>query len=231
MLEVVCVGRGLVGALAAVKSNLPLIGPYVVLVPTYTVGAWAGRRKAVLGLAIFVAGAAAGQVSADRGSAGVFAGAALSTTAAWAAGRAIRARRVLNSELECTSARLALEREDRAQLAVTGERSRIARELHAVVARSVAAMVVQAEAARALLTRDSAQADAAMSAIENTGRQVLAEMRRILGVLRHGGDGGELTPQPGVDQIYTLIRVRASEASLSSCASMVTPGRSLPALT
>ena len=68
--------------------------------------------------------------------------------AAWAAGRAIRARRAMDEALERTTSLLAAERDDRARLAVAGERSRIARDLHAVVARSVAAMVVQAEAAR-----------------------------------------------------------------------------------
>jgi signal transduction histidine kinase len=118
------------------------------------------------------------------------------------------------SELKRRSGRLVAEREDRARLAVAGERSRIARELHAVVAHTVAAMVIQTEAARSLLDRDLAQADAAMSAIESTGRQTLAEMRRILGVLRHDHDASELEPQPGVDQIYPLIqRVRAASRS------------------
>ena len=55
-----------------------------------------------------------------------------------------------------------------------------------LVAQTVAAMVVHAEAARSLLDRDLAQADVAMGAIEDTGRQTLGEMRRILGVLRDG---------------------------------------------
>jgi signal transduction histidine kinase len=126
--------------------------------------------------------------------------------AGWAAGRAIRAIRMLSAELERTSARLGLEREDRARLAVAGERSRIARELHAAVANSVATMVVQTEASLALLDRDPVRAVVAMGAIEDTGRQTLAEMRRILGVLRHGDDVSELAPQPGVDQIYALIQ-------------------------
>jgi signal transduction histidine kinase len=113
---------------------------------------------------------------------------------------------MVTSELEHTSARLAAEREDRARLAVAGERTRIARELHAMVAHSVAAMVVQSEAARSLLDHDPARADTVMGAIEGTGRQTLAEMRRILGVLRHVGHIGERHPQPGVDQIYTLIQ-------------------------
>ena len=78
---------------------------------------------------------------------------------------------MLTSELELTSARLTAEREDRARLAVAGERSRIARELHAAVAQSVAAMVIQAEASRGLLGRDPVRADAAMGAIEDIGRR------------------------------------------------------------
>jgi signal transduction histidine kinase len=202
-----------VAALAAVMSDaltplnkLPLSATYFLLVPTYTVAAWEHRPKAALGLATYIGGSAVGSLIVDRGTVGAFAGAAFLICAAWAAGRAIRARRLLTSELKRTSARLADEREDRARLAVAGERSRIARELHAVIARSVAAMVVQAEAARGLLDRDLVRADTAMGAIEDTGRQALAEMRRILGVLRHPEDVGERQPQPGVHQIYALIQ-------------------------
>ncbi|MHB8241494.1 MAG: sensor histidine kinase, partial [Solirubrobacteraceae bacterium] len=93
---------------------------------------------------------------------------------------------------------------------VVGERTRIACELHALVARSVAAMVVQAEGARSMLIHDHERADAAMGAVEDAGRRTLADMRRILGVLRHVGDRGELEPQPGVAQVYALIQ-RARE--------------------
>lgn len=203
----------IVGALASVLNraltsldNLALVAAYVLLVPAYAVGAWEKRPKAVLGLAIFFGGSAINVLVIRRQTVGDFAGGAVLVCAAWAAGRAIRSRRVLTSELERVLARLAVEREDRARLAVAGERSRIARELHAVVARSVAVMVVQAEAARGLLDRDRVRADAAMGAIEDTGRQTLAEMRRILGVLRHSEHVGEREPQPGVAQIYTLIQ-------------------------
>jgi signal transduction histidine kinase len=206
-----------VGALSGVMNqaltslnSLALTAAYVLLVPTYTVGAWEKRPKAVLGLAIFLVGSAINVLVVRHQTVGYFAGGAFLFCAAWAAGRAIRSGRVLTSELKLTSARLAIERQDRARMAVAGERSRIARELHAVVARSVAAMVIQAEAARGRLDRDPVRADAAMGAIEDTGRQTLAEMRRILGVLRHAEDVGEREPQPGVAQIYTLIQ-RARE--------------------
>jgi DNA-binding NarL/FixJ family response regulator len=131
--------------------------------------------------------------------------------AAWATGRAIHVRREMDEALERTASLLAAERDDRARLAVAGERSRIARDLHAVVARSVAAMVVQAEAARGRLDGNPATADTALEAVEDVGRQALGEMRRILGVLRQRDHAGELLePQPGVDQIYRLIE-RARE--------------------
>lgn len=203
----------IVGALSSVLNyaltsldSLALTAAYVLLVPTYTVGAWEKRPKAVFGLAIFLGGSAIGVLVISHQTFGNFAGGALLVCAAWAAGRAIRSRRVLTSELELISARLTVEREYRARLAVAGERSRIARELHAVVARSVAAMVIQAAGARGQLERDPVRADAAMDAIEDTGRETLAEMRRILGVLRHTEHVGEREPQPGVAQIYTLIQ-------------------------
>jgi signal transduction histidine kinase len=183
----------------------PVIGGYLVLVPSYAVGAWAQGRKAAFGLVVLVGGAAVSELIAQRGQAGAVAGGALTVAAAWAAGRAVRSYRVLSSELERTSARLAIEREDRARLAVAAERSRIAGELHAAVAGSVASMVVQAQAAQRQLEPHPAAAERAMDAVERTGRLALADMRRILGILRHNEGGGERHPQPGVDQIYALI--------------------------
>ncbi len=192
------------GPLAPSSSLLAAI--YVGLIPPYAVAAWEERRNAVLGLVIIVCGSAVGEILLRHVTVGNYVGALFTICAAWAAGRAIRARRVLGATLERTTARLAAEREDRAHLAIAGERSRIARELHAVVAHSVAAMVIQAEAARGLLGGDPASADTALEGVESTGRQALGEMRRILGVLRHRDDAGELEPQPGVDQIYRLIQ-------------------------
>jgi signal transduction histidine kinase len=186
--------------------NLPLVGLYIVLVPTYTVAAWEQRRKALLGLAILIFATAINTLILTHGTVGDVLGAIFAMSAAWAAGRAIRARHTMITELKHQAARLAAEREARARLAVAGERSRIARELHAAVAQTVAAMVVHAEAARSLLHHDPARADMAMGTIEETGRQTLGEMRRILGILRDANDLDELRPQPGVDQIYALIQ-------------------------
>jgi signal transduction histidine kinase len=199
-------------------EDLPLIAAYLLLVVPYTVAAWTTRGWATLGLLLLLGAILASALTAGHSSIGDVGGAALVLIAAWSSGRLIRARRTVNTKLGRTAGRLLAEREDRAQLAVAGERSRIARDLHAVVARSVASMVVQIEATQTQLDYDSAAANAAMEVIEQTGRDALAEMRRILGVLRHPDEHGEREPTPGVDQIYALIqraRARGQDVELN----------------
>jgi signal transduction histidine kinase len=97
---------------------------------------------------------------------------------------------------------------DRAEVArdaVAAERSRIARELHDVVTHAMGVMVVQAGAGRRVLDRDRAAAAGAFQRIEDTGRTGLAEMRRLLGVLRTEADAPELLPQPGLERLEDLL--------------------------
>jgi signal transduction histidine kinase len=102
--------------------------------------------------------------------------------------------------------RLEAERGLRAQRAVDDERARIASELQAVVANGVSAMVVQAEAVPRLFeTGDPASAAQALAVVEETGRDALAEMRRLLGVLRRDGEGPALAPQPTLAQADALL--------------------------
>ncbi|MEZ5215862.1 MAG: histidine kinase [Ilumatobacteraceae bacterium] len=88
---------------------------------------------------------------------------------------------------------------------VNEERTRIARDLHDVVAHSVSVMVIQAGGARRQLDVDPDKARLALTNIEETGRQAMQEMRRILGVLREGDDVPELTPQPSIEHLATLV--------------------------
>ncbi|WP_431933980.1 sensor histidine kinase [Micromonospora sp. RP3T] len=99
--------------------------------------------------------------------------------------------------------------------AVMGERVRIARELHDVVAHHVSVMGVQAAAARRVLDRDPARARTALSAIEETARTSVDELRRMLGVLRDSRVGPDATASDsaGVDQVGTLVD-RARETGL-----------------
>lgn len=97
------------------------------------------------------------------------------------------------------------EREDQARLAVVEERTRIARELHDVVGHAVSVMTVQASGVRMLLKPEQEREREALLVIEETGRQALAEMRRMVGVLRSLGESPELAPQPGLGQVDRLI--------------------------
>ncbi|MEV6009904.1 histidine kinase [Streptomyces sp. NPDC051976] len=124
----------------------------------------------------------------------------------WVVGDRLRTRRAYYAELEERAARLHREREAQSKAAVAAERARIARELHDVVAHNVSVMVVQADGAAYVLDAAPDQAKQALETISSTGRQALAEMRRLLGLLRAGDDaGGEYVPQPGVDQLADLI--------------------------
>jgi signal transduction histidine kinase len=130
------------------------------------------------------------------------------------AGRALRDRRQRTEELERLTELLRQEQSMRAEMAVLDERSRIAREMHDVVAHSVSLMVVQTGAARSLLDEDPEQSRAALLSVEHAGRQALAELRRALGVMRGGGGAdAALTPQPGLAQVGSLVD-RARDAGL-----------------
>src|SRR3954469_6113790 len=121
------------------------------------------------------------------------------------AGRVIRSRGALNRELAERARLLEDEREQRAQRAAAEERTRIAGELHDVVAHGVSSMVVQAAAARRLAPRDPASAEQAIVMIEETGRDALLEMRRLLGVLRRGDEDLALSPTPSLARAGALV--------------------------
>ncbi|MBQ0896738.1 two-component sensor histidine kinase [Micromonospora sp. U56] len=109
---------------------------------------------------------------------------ALVTGGVWLAALNVRTRRLYVLTLEERAATLEREREAEARAAVAGERARIARELHDVVAHSMAVMIVQADGARYLLDQDPETARAAVKVVADTGRQALEEMRRLVDVLR-----------------------------------------------
>jgi signal transduction histidine kinase len=136
---------------------------------------------------------------------------------AWVAGDAVRQRRERLVALE-ERALLAEQRaEEDAARAVSEERTRIARELHDVVAHSVSVMVVQAGAARRMLQRDVPDPDRAVEAltsVENVGRESLNELRRLLGVLRKDDERSfGRTPQPSVRHVDDLVQ-HARDAGL-----------------
>ncbi len=124
---------------------------------------------------------------------------------------ALSAAATRHSERAHRAEERALRSEEEAQRAVDDERSRITRELHDVLAHSVSVMTVQASAVRRLLTPEQEREREALLTVEETGRQALAEMRRLLGIMRTETERPALAPQPGIGTLPELVeQVRQS---------------------
>ncbi|GAA3117312.1 sensor histidine kinase [Streptosporangium carneum] len=131
--------------------------------------------------------------------------------AIWITGIYANTRRRYLESLEERAERAEHERDQQARLAAAAERARIARELHDVVAHNVSVIIVQADGAGYAIDSDPEQAREAIRAISHTGRQALAEMRRMVGVLRADGVPEEYAPQPSLSQMSDLVaQVRSS---------------------
>ncbi|APU38854.1 MULTISPECIES: sensor histidine kinase [unclassified Streptomyces] len=144
--------------------------------------------------------------------------ACLSAAAAGVLGMALlRARRGHRAALEERGWLLERERESAARSAVDAERARIAAELHDIVSHNVSLMVVQAGAAREVLTTLPEEAAAAMAAVEQAGRNTMTELRHLLGLLAPAQDGADapyeaqvaaatrLSPQPSLARLSALV--------------------------
>ncbi|MFE2419565.1 sensor histidine kinase [Streptomyces hokutonensis] len=192
----------------------PVAADFAMLVIVYTVAAVGARWASRFALASGLGAATLSQIrwpQEHTSSAGLVALAVFQTVPfalAWVLGDSMRTRRAYFAQLEERAARLEKEREAQAKVAVAAERARIARELHDVVAHNVSVMVVQADGAAYVLDSAPDQAKKALETISSTGRQALAEMRRLLGVLRTGEhkEAGEYVPQPDVEQIDDLVQ-------------------------
>jgi signal transduction histidine kinase len=122
----------------------------------------------------------------------------------WLVGYALRQR---TEQTEAAEQRAALAERDRemvARIAVAEERARIARELHDVVAHAVSVMVLQVGAVRHHLASDDEEVRETLGNVEQAGRAALAEMRRLLGAMRHGDEPPELLPTPGLGHLENL---------------------------
>ena len=126
--------------------------------------------------------------------------------AAWLIGDYLRTRRAYVAQLEERAARLERERDQDRRLAADEERTRIARELHDVVAHDVSVIAIQAGAARAVQLSKPEAAATALGLIETTARETLIELNRLLGVLRSAnGATPDRSPQPGIGQLASLV--------------------------
>jgi signal transduction histidine kinase len=132
---------------------------------------------------------------------------------AFLVGRAIASREAQANQQAERASRLEREGAAAIKAAAEAERRHIARELHDVVAHSVGVMVVQAGAARHILTEKPDAARESLMAVEASGHEAMAELRRLLGLLNENGDSAPLVPQPGIDRLEALV-ARIREAGL-----------------
>jgi signal transduction histidine kinase len=133
------------------------------------------------------------------------------SVAAVASGVTVRTRRAYLVALEDRTARLEVERDQRARLAVADERARVAREMHDIVGHHVSVIIGLADGGATLARSRDEQTAEPLRLIGETGRQALAELRRVLGVLRGENADAQLSPQPGIDDLDRLLpSVRAA---------------------
>ena len=182
-----------------------LITSLVALSVFVLIGLLRDRTQAIAGLAFGTGVTAIIAHNDPKGGVGNFVFSSIVFTIAWSIGFGLGRKR---HEAEVAQERLERaerERVERAQLAVADERSRIARELHDVVGHSVSVMTVQASAARRLLKPHQEKEREALLVVEQTGREALAEMRRMVGVLRRPEEAPALAPQPSLEHLDRLI--------------------------
>lgn len=214
--------------LAQWLANVLATGDLAFLVALYSLGAYE-RRRWILASAVVVAEVGVVMALARWGSAAdhplqglLFTG---TVTAAWVAGIYVRMRRAYLVSALQRAETAERERDSRAQVAVAAERARMAREMHDVIAHSLSVMITLNDAAAAV--ESSAQARDTITQASDVGRQALAEMHRMLGVLRNG-EPAELVPSPGADQLADLVSMVRS-AGLSVELAVTGDLRSMPA--
>jgi signal transduction histidine kinase len=196
------------------QANTSLVGPFAsAFIVSYSIGANLEGRGLAVGvgwlLALVTAMAALDPTSED--GLNLIWGWLVIVAAPVLAGRLLRDRARLARALRDAAAEE--DAEPWAEQAVAEERTRIAAELHDVVARALRRMVVDADGAAGLVEAEPAQAAVDFAAVEQTGRDALAEIRRLLGVLRREDDELALAPQPTLAHVADLVR-RARAAGL-----------------
>ncbi len=151
----------------------------------------------------------------------------------WAFGERRRTRGLYVAQLEERAAQLERDRDREAKLAVSNERTRIAREIHDVVAHGLSIMIVQADGGLYAADASPEQAKKALATIGDTGRASLTEMRKMLGLLKQDAqpdlDPDQPRPQPGISSLPELIE-NVRQAGLSVDYQVTGTPRDLPAL-
>src|SRR4051794_3000986 len=155
------------------------------------------RTRSLAGLAVSVASAAIVVENHPLHPASELVFTPLVFAVSWLAGFALRDRSIQTEAAEERAAQAERERESATRLAVAEERTRIARELHDIVAHALSVMVLQVGVVRRRRSADEETLEA-LGNVEQAGRAALVEMRRLLDAMRSDGDPMQLGPQPGL---------------------------------
>jgi signal transduction histidine kinase len=189
----------------------PLLTPFanalfpIGMADAFLLGNLRGVRQSGLGLAVVIGSAATLVYNIPGHSASQLVFIPLEFAISWLAGFAVRHRAEQAEAAEVRASQAEQERDAAARIAVAEERTRIARELHDIVAHAVSVMVLQVGAVRHQLPDGMAEERDALSSVEHAGRTALVEMRRLLAATRRDGDEAELAPQPGLDRLNSLL--------------------------
>nr|WP_314244588.1 histidine kinase [Streptomyces sp. DSM 40907] len=183
--------------------------PYAGLIAFYTVALQcAPRVRTAVGLATVMVVAVS--VGWETGTARELLFTLIVSAAAYALGRLQYARQAYTEAALARAAELERANRIEAEQAAARERARIAREMHDILSHAVSIMIVQAEAGPVAVRRAPERAEAAFEAIAETGRDAMAQLRAMLGVLRTD-EAAPRSPQPGIAGLTELVeRVRAS---------------------
>jgi signal transduction histidine kinase len=192
-------GLILVETAAGVSLHTPVYPILLVMLVVYGAGAYASWPRTLIGLGIpLVAMWASIALAIAHGDHYTGLGDVLFVSilvvAPWLVGRAMHGRVQETRDLTV-----------RAERAAADERARIARELHDIISHSVSVMVVQAGAAEEVMKTDTERAVEPLRAIQETGRQALVELTRLVGLLRDDSEELGLAPQPGLEAIDALV--------------------------
>ncbi|WP_323139549.1 histidine kinase [Streptomyces sp. NBC_01443] len=209
------VAAGSVYTLALDGPGQPL--PYAPLIGVYTMALLCPARVRIT-MGVTLTGLILASVALNTGTARELLFALFVFAAAYALGRLQYTRQAYTAAIEARAAELERANRIEAEQAAARERARIAREMHDILSHAVSIMIVQAEAGPVAVRRAPERAEAAFDAIAVTGRDAMAQLRTMLGVLRTDGTerAAPRGPQPGIEELPGLLeRVRDSGPQVS----------------
>ncbi|MEV6577686.1 histidine kinase [Streptomyces sp. NPDC051582] len=211
------VAAGTLYALALDGPGQPL--PYAPLIGVYTMALLCPARVRIT-MGVVLTGLILASVALNTGTARELLFALFVFAAAFALGRLQYTRQAYTEAVEARAAELERANRIEAEQAAARERARIAREMHDILSHAVSIMIVQAEAGPVAVRRAPERAEAAFEAIAETGRDAMAQLRTMLGVLRTDGaaaqEAAPRSPQPGIEELAGLLeRVRDSGPQVS----------------